>query len=406
MIAVTPSPAPFMSGRPVATTASGPAKTPAPTNTLIVTPLPTELFTPVVLGALRLYFQSFCGDAQAETTEDGDESPTTAGELHTWAPLRGLRRIVLVFHTAEEAERARTASDRITLTGHGGDPQTTTTLRVFRGTPTPTTLQPIQPAADEDDPYDNGEGPVIQWYSPYHLRPPVPAKNFLISPPGSPPIGWEPREEDPPNASPLADDLIMALEILQQKREREERGEDTSAVEFVIGRKKRPGSPILEPRPKSAPQLEIEVEFHDNHPGEITVRVEDWCDRYEDGADLTYAYPYVDEDAEDDEAGAHGEGKFDHEGWVTNMGRGKNQIVIPIPASVPPRPGSPTIVPPPRDPPPQFQPTARPPMPASAPGMFSGLGAPGPSPGGGIRSPTGMPVFMPTPRPPIPDTNK
>ena len=48
-----------------------------------------------------------------------------------------------------------------------------------------------------------------------HLHPPAIEKNFLISPPGSPPIGWEPIKEDPPNATPLAQDLIHALEKLQ-----------------------------------------------------------------------------------------------------------------------------------------------------------------------------------------------
>ena len=47
------------------------------------------------------------------------------------------------------------------------------------------------------------------------LHPPAIEKNFLISPPGSPPIGWEPVREEPPNAAPLADDLIAALRKLE-----------------------------------------------------------------------------------------------------------------------------------------------------------------------------------------------
>lgn len=40
-------------------------------------------------------------------------------------------------------------------------------------------------------------------------------RNFLISPPGSPPVGWEPIREDPPNRDTLADDLIRALGALR-----------------------------------------------------------------------------------------------------------------------------------------------------------------------------------------------
>lgn len=50
------------------------------------------------------------------------------------------------------------------------------------------------------------------------LRPPQLEKNFLISPPGSPPVGWEPIREDPPNHAPLADDLMAALRKLQIER--------------------------------------------------------------------------------------------------------------------------------------------------------------------------------------------
>ncbi|KAG6856734.1 hypothetical protein H0H87_001334 [Tephrocybe sp. NHM501043] len=53
-----------------------------------------------------------------------------------------------------------------------------------------------------------------------YLRPPAIEKNFLISPPGSPPVGWEQIKEDPPNAAPLADDLMQALRKLQLQERR------------------------------------------------------------------------------------------------------------------------------------------------------------------------------------------
>jgi hypothetical protein len=45
-------------------------------------------------------------------------------------------------------------------------------------------------------------------------------KNFLISPPGSPPVGWEQVKEDPPNPTPLAADLMNALKRLEFQERR------------------------------------------------------------------------------------------------------------------------------------------------------------------------------------------
>jgi calcipressin-2 len=47
----------------------------------------------------------------------------------------------------------------------------------------------------------------------------------LISPPGSPPVGWEQIVEDPPNSTPLAADLLHALEKLKLQEEQHERGQ-------------------------------------------------------------------------------------------------------------------------------------------------------------------------------------
>lgn len=44
-----------------------------------------------------------------------------------------------------------------------------------------------------------------------NLRPPTPTKQFLISPPSSPPVGWEPREESEPT---ISQELLAALATL------------------------------------------------------------------------------------------------------------------------------------------------------------------------------------------------
>jgi calcipressin-2 len=112
---------------------------------------------------------------------------------------------------------------------------------VFRANPTP-----ISP------PKDGPEGP--------YLCPPETGKNFLISPPGSPPVGWEQTVEDPPNSTPLADDLIIALKRLQ----------------------------LLDRRAPSGPELLLEG---DEHAG-ITVYVED-CDGGRDGGKEEEAEEWV-----------------------------------------------------------------------------------------------------------------
>lgn len=85
------------------------------------------------------------------------------------------------------------------------------TLRLF---PLPATSQSILPnlaqeGMESSKPH-NPENP-----DPNRLLPPAHPRNFLVSPPGSPPEGWEPIMEDAPNDQTLASDLIKALDSLQ-----------------------------------------------------------------------------------------------------------------------------------------------------------------------------------------------
>ncbi|EIN07932.1 Calcipressin [Punctularia strigosozonata HHB-11173 SS5] len=149
---------------------------PRRTNTVIVTQIPQEFFQSEIIHVLRTHFESY-------------------GPLHAFAPLRSFARAILVYYSEDDAEMVKQLCDGVTIEQTSTSPAVT--LRVFRADPTPIL------AGSSEGPSDN------------HLRPPPLEKNFLISPPGSPPVGWEPIQEEPPNATPLADDLIHALQKLQ-----------------------------------------------------------------------------------------------------------------------------------------------------------------------------------------------
>ncbi|KAI0823881.1 Calcipressin [Trametes gibbosa] len=154
------------------------------TNTLVITRVPAQFFVPLIQEALRSHFLTY-------------------GPLYTWAPIKGLARIIIVYYSEEDAEMAKESNDGLVLGEMQDHPEVV--LRVYRADPTPIETSETQ----EHN---------------HYLRPPVNDKNFLISPPGSPPVGWEQIREDPPNSTPLAHDLIHALKRLELQAEQERRG--------------------------------------------------------------------------------------------------------------------------------------------------------------------------------------
>ncbi|CAA7260851.1 unnamed protein product [Cyclocybe aegerita] len=166
---------------PSSSGSSSPPSPPAskPTNTLAVTSLPKAFFDPLILNMLRDHFAAF-------------------GEINQWVPLQGFGRVIIVYECANHAEEAKVRCDPIVVDSPHIDSEIV--LRVYRADPNPL----ISRSADRAwVPHMN------------YLQPPAIEKNFLISPPGSPPVGWEQIQEDPPNATPLAEDLIMALRKLK-----------------------------------------------------------------------------------------------------------------------------------------------------------------------------------------------
>ncbi|KAG6900356.1 hypothetical protein C0993_011987 [Termitomyces sp. T159_Od127] len=174
----------FSISLPASRQSSLPPEYPQQTNTITVTRVPKDFFHPVLLDLLRGHFATY-------------------GEINRWAPLPGFGRIIIVYRFEDNAESAKQHCDRIVIqrSQDGSEVE----LRVYRADPNPLTNEDIFGTTIPEDNY---------------LRPPAVEKNFLISPPGSPPVGWEQIREDPPNANPLADDLMHALQKLQLQERR------------------------------------------------------------------------------------------------------------------------------------------------------------------------------------------
>ncbi|KAJ2913585.1 hypothetical protein MD484_g6831, partial [Candolleomyces efflorescens] len=156
------------------------------TNTVNVTALPKSFFDPLILDLLREHFATY-------------------GEINQWVPLPGFGRVIVVYEEDHSAETAKQHSDPILLQATSDHPEVM--LRVFR--------------ADRNPIVPQGTWGVVPQTN--YLKPPAVEKNFLISPPGSPPVGWEQIREDPPNSTPLADDLMAALHKLKIQEEEDDR---------------------------------------------------------------------------------------------------------------------------------------------------------------------------------------
>ncbi|SOV08301.1 uncharacterized protein UDID_00666 [Ustilago sp. UG-2017a] len=153
----------------------------AATNTLILSNLPVEFFIPHICSLLLSLLNTY-------------------GPMVRWTPLPSVGHAVVIFEDSDGAATAKDGLDRLVLPFEDSD------------------VQGVERASDEDD----GTilraifGPVTDpTAEPATLAVPTTDKNFLISPPGSPPVGWEPIREDPPNRDTLADDLMKALADLR-----------------------------------------------------------------------------------------------------------------------------------------------------------------------------------------------
>jgi hypothetical protein len=105
--------------------------------------------------------------------------------IHSWAPLKSFRRIIVSFFDEDSAIRIRQILDGEAIMGER--------VKVYFGQPT------------SIEPKDK------------HLNLPDAGKLFFISPPPSPPHGWEMKLEDAPNKQVHAEDLAEALAKLHHR---------------------------------------------------------------------------------------------------------------------------------------------------------------------------------------------
>jgi len=103
--------------------------------------------------------------------------------IHAWSPLKSLKRIVVSFFDEQSAIAVRSVWDGEAIMGDR--------CRVYFGAPTPISTQASR------------------------LNLPDAGKLFFISPPPSPPHGWEVKMEDAPNKMVHAEDLAEALAKLR-----------------------------------------------------------------------------------------------------------------------------------------------------------------------------------------------
>jgi hypothetical protein len=145
---------------------------PVPSNTLII----TNLNDPAIFGPTNLATIKAALDSHATT--------------YSFSPLKSFRRIIASFYSVDAAIDIRTKLDGENVLGQR--------IRVYFGAETKITTQEDQ-----------------------HLKAPSTGKLFFISPPPSPPHGWESRLEDAPNKEVHAEDLADALHKLSSVPEDE-----------------------------------------------------------------------------------------------------------------------------------------------------------------------------------------
>jgi hypothetical protein len=133
--------------------------------------------------------------------------------IHSWAPLKSFRRIIVSFFDVASAKLIRQTLDNEIIFD--------CRVRIYFGAET---------KLNEVD---------------QHLHAPKSDKLFFISPPPSPPHGWEMRNEDPPNKEVHPEDLALALANLHAKNQQPITPDKDFEREVFPGSRQRSGSTTI-----------------------------------------------------------------------------------------------------------------------------------------------------------------
>ncbi|ROW12899.1 hypothetical protein VPNG_04669 [Cytospora leucostoma] len=174
--------------------------------------------------------------------------------IHTWAPLKSFRRILVSFYTEADAIAVRSVWDGEAVMGER--------CRVYFGQPTPLDVSPNT-----------------------HLALPDAGKLFFISPPPSPPHDWQQTVEGAPNKEVHAEDLAEALARLHHTKN--SYAAEQSPVSPVEAGNKSPGgfgnaSPSNNKARSRSSTLIFHPDHHGNSPNLPCVLVDDMTDEPED----------------------------------------------------------------------------------------------------------------------------
>lgn len=171
--------------------------------------------------------------------------------IHTWAPLKSFRRILVSFYSDSDAIAVRSVWDGEAIMGER--------CRVYFGQPTPVNASPKDT----------------------HLSLPDAGKLFFISPPPSPPHDWEQRLEDAPNKQVHAEDLADALAKLHHSTAPHDIDMANSPVSPVDG--KSPGGFSSRTTRSRSSTLIFHPEEHGGSPNLPSVMVDDMTDVADEG---------------------------------------------------------------------------------------------------------------------------